>query len=53
MRNALVQGDIEKSEAPCGASAGMIHEIVSAKEVLEKIVAEVPGILSKLNESQV
>ena len=50
MRNALVQGDLDESEAPCGANAGMIHDILSAKEVIEKIVAEVPGILARLNQ---
>ncbi|HEY49762.1 MAG TPA: enoyl-[acyl-carrier-protein] reductase FabK [Dehalococcoidia bacterium] len=53
MRNALVQGDIDTSEAPCGANAGMIHDIMSAREVIENIVAEVPAILAKLNEKQV
>ena len=48
MMNSLVRGDLINSEAPCGAAAGLIKGIVSAREIIESIAAEVPEILAKL-----
>lgn len=48
MMNSLVLGDLVNSEAPCGAAAGLIKGIVSAREIIESITAEVPEILAKL-----
>jgi len=48
MMNSLVLGDLVNSEAPCGAAAGMIKGIVSAREIIESIAAEVSEILAKL-----
>ena len=48
MMNSLVRGDLVNSEAPCGAAAGLIKGIVSAREIIESITAEVPHILAKL-----
>lgn len=48
MMNSLVRGDLVNSEVPCGAAAGLIKGIVSAREIIESITAEVPHILAKL-----
>lgn len=48
LMNSMVLGDLENSDAACGAIAGMIKEIVGAAEVIESIVAGVPDIVAKL-----
>jgi len=49
MHNSLVHGDLVNSEAPCGANAGMIKEIIGAGDVIQNIVAGVERIISNPN----
>jgi NAD(P)H-dependent flavin oxidoreductase YrpB (nitropropane dioxygenase family) len=41
MYDALIQGDIDLGELPCGQIAGIITELESAGDVVRNIVAEV------------
>ncbi len=45
---AREEGDVENGHAACGQSAGLIHEIVLAGEVVERVVAEAEAVLSRL-----
>lgn len=45
---AREEGDVERGHAACGQSAGLIAEIVSAREVIERVVAEADAVLSRL-----
>ena len=48
---AREEGDIESGHAACGQSAGLINEIVPAREVVERLVAEAGATLSRLASS--
>lgn len=48
MYQALVQGDVEQGELPCGQNAAMVDAIVSAAEVVESIMQGVPLVMSHL-----
>jgi enoyl-[acyl-carrier protein] reductase II len=48
MYQALVQGDTDEGELPCGQDAGIINDLLSAAEVIEKIVAEIPSVFEGL-----
>jgi enoyl-[acyl-carrier protein] reductase II len=43
---AMVQGDIDEGEVPCGQDAGIINDLLSAAEVIERIVAEIPSVFA-------
>ena len=45
---AREEGDIEGGHAACGQSAGLIHEIVPAREVIERMMAEAEAALQRL-----
>ncbi len=45
---AREEGDVENGHAACGQSAGLISEIVPAREVIERLVAEADATLSRL-----
>jgi len=42
-------GDPEMSPIACGQIAGLIHEIKSVKDVIDDIISEAAGLLSRLN----
>ncbi len=42
------QGDIEHGSAACGQSAGLIHDVVSVREVIARIVDEAEATLARL-----
>jgi NAD(P)H-dependent flavin oxidoreductase YrpB (nitropropane dioxygenase family) len=48
MYRALVGGDVEDGEIPCGQSAGTIDRIESAAEVIESIMQETRAVLKRL-----
>jgi NAD(P)H-dependent flavin oxidoreductase YrpB (nitropropane dioxygenase family) len=48
MYRALVQGDTEEGELPCGQNAGIISGLKSAAEVVEEMMAEIPSIQKRL-----
>jgi len=48
MYRALVQGDTDEGELPCGQNAGIIHELKSAAEVIENMMAEIPSVMEGL-----
>jgi enoyl-[acyl-carrier protein] reductase II len=41
-------GDIENGNAPCGQSAGLIHGLMPAREVIERLVAEAEAVLGRI-----
>jgi len=50
MYRALVQGDVEEGELPCGQDVGMINEVLHAGEVIEKMMAELMPAVEDLRE---
>lgn len=48
MYQALVQGDTEEGELPCGQNAGIINGLTSAAEVVKRMVAEIPSVIKGL-----
>jgi NAD(P)H-dependent flavin oxidoreductase YrpB (nitropropane dioxygenase family) len=46
MYDALIQGDIEHGELPCGQNAGLIHELVSAADVVRSTVVGVAAVMA-------
>jgi enoyl-[acyl-carrier protein] reductase II len=48
MYRALVQGDTEEGELPCGQNAGIISGLKSAAEVVEEMMAEIPSVQERL-----
>jgi enoyl-[acyl-carrier protein] reductase II len=49
-RNAQVDGNLNDGEAYCGASAGLVKEILSAKDVVRQLVADYEKVLERLNK---
>ena len=47
-RRAGIEGDLDNGEAYCGSSAGLIKDIVSVGEVLQRLVDGYPEVLKKL-----
>ncbi len=47
-RRAGIEGDLDNGEAYCGSSAGLIHEILSAGEVVQRLADGYPEVLKKL-----
>lgn len=45
---AREKGDVDNGNAPCGQSAGLIHEIVPAGEVVRRLVAEAEEVLARM-----
>ena len=41
-------GDIDHGNAPCGQTAGLIHDIRTAREVVESMIAEAESVLARL-----
>jgi putative enoyl-[acyl-carrier-protein] reductase II len=48
-RNAYQEGDVDEVVIGCGQCVGLIHEIKSAKEVIEDMIQDAQFILQKLN----
>lgn len=48
MYRALVQGDVEAGEVPCGQSIGTIGNIMSAAEVIESMMAGIRSVLEQV-----
>ena len=48
LRSALMKGDVEEGKVFCGAGAGLITEILSADEVVKKMVAGADAALSRV-----
>ena len=47
-RRAGIEGDLDNGEAYCGSSAGLIHEILSAGEVVQRLVEGYPDVLQRI-----
>jgi enoyl-[acyl-carrier protein] reductase II len=47
-RRAGLEGDLDNGEAYCGSSAGLIHEILSAGEVVQRLVEGYPDVLKRM-----
>ncbi|MBI1962653.1 MAG: nitronate monooxygenase [Candidatus Rokubacteria bacterium] len=45
---ARERGDVENGHAACGQSAGLVRDIVPAREVIERVVAEAEAVLARL-----
>lgn len=50
-RRAGLEGDLDNGEAYCGSSVGLIREILSAKEVIERLVDGYSAVVKKLQSS--
>jgi enoyl-[acyl-carrier protein] reductase II len=50
LRRAIVDGDVERGSVMAGQSAGLVHDVVSAREVIERIVAEAEETLRRLGK---
>jgi len=48
-RRCGLEGDLENGEAYCGASAGLIKEILGAGEVVRRLVEAYPGVVASLS----
>lgn len=46
---AREEGDVDNGHAACGQSAGLIKEILPAREVISRVVSEAEGALSRLS----
>ncbi|MBI4765698.1 MAG: DUF561 domain-containing protein [Deltaproteobacteria bacterium] len=47
-RRAGLEGDLDNGEAYCGSSAGLVHEILGAGEVVQKLVDGYGAVLKRL-----
>jgi len=45
---AREEGDVDRGHAACGQSAGLIEDIVAAREVIDRVVAEAEGVLAQM-----
>jgi NAD(P)H-dependent flavin oxidoreductase YrpB (nitropropane dioxygenase family) len=45
---ALVLGDADDSEIPCGENAGLINRVISTNDVVSSIINNIPTIMEKL-----
>lgn len=45
LRRAVVDGDVENGNVMAGQSAGMVSEILTCKEVIEKLVSETDALM--------
>jgi NAD(P)H-dependent flavin oxidoreductase YrpB (nitropropane dioxygenase family) len=48
MYRALVQGNVEEGEVPCGQSIGTIGSIMSAAEVVESVMEGIRSVLEQV-----
>lgn len=49
LRRAVVDGDVEKGNVMSGQIAGMINEVLTCKEVIEKLVGEAEKLMKGTN----
>lgn len=49
LRRAVVDGDVENGNVMAGQCAGMIQDILTCKEVMEKLMSEAGKVLSTVN----
>ncbi len=49
LRRAVVDGDVETGNVMAGQSAGMINEILTCREVIEKLVGEAEALMKGTN----
>jgi enoyl-[acyl-carrier protein] reductase II len=49
-RTAQIDGNLNGGEAYCGASAGLIKEILPAKDVVRQLVEGYEHVLKRLNK---
>lgn len=47
LRRAVVEGDVENGNVMAGQCAGMIREVLTCREVIEKLMNEAGAVLSK------
>jgi NAD(P)H-dependent flavin oxidoreductase YrpB (nitropropane dioxygenase family) len=50
-RISQIQGHLDKGEAYCGASAGLIKEVLTAQEVVQRLVKGYEKIVELLPQS--
>ena len=48
-RRAGIEGNLDDGEAYCGSSAGLIHDIPTAAEVIQRIMDGYPDVMKRLN----
>lgn len=49
LRRAVVDGDVETGNVMAGQSAGMVNEILTCREVIEKLVGEAEALMKGTN----
>ncbi|MCM1100117.1 MAG: enoyl-[acyl-carrier-protein] reductase FabK [Clostridium sp.] len=49
LRRAVVEGDVENGNVMAGQSAGMVHEILTCRQVIEKLVSETDALMKGTN----
>lgn len=47
-RMGLLEGDLEAGDASCGAIAGLIHEVISAEEVVRRMMGDISRAMDAL-----
>jgi enoyl-[acyl-carrier protein] reductase II len=48
LRAALLQGDLEQGELPCGIAAGLVTEVLPAAEVIQRTIKQAEEMLGRL-----
>jgi len=50
-KQALDEGDVNKGVIACGQSVGLIHEVLSVREIIENIISEAKAVEQRLQSS--
>ena len=50
LRRAIIDGDVERGSVMAGQSAGLGHDVLPAREVIERTIAEAEAILRRLGD---
>ncbi|GAF87446.1 unnamed protein product, partial [marine sediment metagenome] len=51
LRKVLFEGDVEAGVVPCGQVAGLIDDVMSVKEIIDRIINQARGIVGGLHSS--
>jgi nitronate monooxygenase len=46
------EGDIDLGVVSCGQGVGLVHDVPSAKELLDRVMAEAEDVISRLNRKE-
>jgi len=51
LRKVLFEGDVEAGVVPCGQVAGLIDEVISVKEIIDRIIEQAHDIVGGLHSN--